>query len=223
MTGYKQLANSNKRFALGIKRTIDVFGSFAGLLILSPMFLALAVLVKLRSPGPAIFRQERVGKDSRHFTFFKFRSMVNNADDASHREYIKRLLREDNIIPEENRGEKVFKMVNDPRISRVGRWIRGTSIDELPQLFNVLKGEMSLVGPRPPIPYEVRIYEKWQMKRLAVLPGITGLWQVTGRSKFGYKESIQLDLEYIRNWSVWLDIKILLKTIPVVVLRKGVA
>lgn len=217
-----RFATGDKRFALGIKRAIDIFGSALGLLLLSPLFLVVAVLVKRGSSGPAIFRQERVGKDSKHFIFYKFRSMVNNADDAAHREYIKELLQKDNIIPQENGEEKVFKMTNDNRVTRIGNLLRKTSIDELPQLFNVLKGEMSLIGPRPPIPYEVEMYEGWQMQRLSVLPGMTGLWQVKGRSRLGYKESIALDIEYIKSWSLWLDVKILFKTIPVVLGMRGV-
>ncbi|RJQ18378.1 MAG: sugar transferase [Nitrospiraceae bacterium] len=202
---------------------MDIFGSITGLIVFFPIFIVLSILIRIDSPGPAIFKQKRIGKDGRPFIFYKFRTMTNNADETAHRDYIRKLLTEEDVKPENNGKEKIFKLVNDARITRIGCFLRKTSIDELPQLFNVLRGDMSLVGPRPPIPYEVELYEEWQVKRLSVIPGMTGLWQVEGRNKLGYIDSIQLDLEYIKNWSLWLDIKILFKTISVVFLRKGVA
>ena len=204
----------------GLKRAIDVFGSTALLILASPLMLVTAIAVKLTSPGPIIFRQMRIGRGGKPFPFYKFRSMRCDNDDAVHREYVKSLIQgRHDEINEGDEDKPVYKLQSDPRITSVGRIIRRTSIDELPQLFNVLKGEMSLVGPRPPIQYEIEDYQSWHMRRLQeVRPGITGLWQVEGRSKTTFDEMVRLDLRYIRNWSLWLDIKILFKTV-VVVLR----
>lgn len=206
--------------ALAAKRALDIFGSAILLILASPLMLITAIAVKLTSPGPVIFRQMRIGLGGKPFPFYKFRSMHCNTDDTVHREYVKNLI--EGRHEEVNQGDAdkpVYKLQADTRITPVGRLIRRTSIDELPQLFNVLKGEMSLVGPRPPIPYEIENYRSWHMRRLQeVRPGITGLWQVEGRSKTSFDDMVRLDLRYIRNWSLWLDIKILLKTV-VVVLR----
>ena len=207
----------------GAKRAIDIIGSSILLILASPLMLVTAVAVKLTSRGPVIFRQMRIGRGGKPFPFYKFRSMRCDTDDAVHREYVKNLIegRHDQI--NEGDAEKpVYKLRSDPRITAVGRIIRRTSIDELPQLFNVLKGEMSLVGPRPPIPYEIENYQSWHMRRLQeVRPGITGLWQVEGRSKTTFDDMVRLDLRYIRNWSLWLDIKILFKTVIVVIRCDG--
>ena len=192
------------------KRVLDVVGSLAGLVLSAPLFLLLALLVKLESRGPVFYKSRRIGWRGRSFTFYKFRSMVDGAH--HHREHLLHLNEADG---------PVFKLSRDPRVTRIGRWMRTTSLDEIPQFLNVLKGEMSLVGPRPPLPEEVAHYEPWQCGRLAVRPGITCLWQISGRSTIGFQEWMRLDLEYIRHQSFWLDLKILLRTIPAVLSREG--
>jgi exopolysaccharide biosynthesis polyprenyl glycosylphosphotransferase len=193
-----------------LKRAADILISGIALLALAPVFAAIAIAIKLDCPGPVFYRQLRVGKDGTHFLMLKFRSMRPNAD---------RLL--DKLRQENEATGPLFKMRNDPRITRVGRVLRRLSLDELPQLFNVLKGEMSLVGPRPPIPSEVAEYEDWQFGRLRAVPGITGLWQVSGRSDVPFHDMVRLDLHYIRNWSLALDLEILLRTIPAVLTSRG--
>lgn len=203
------------------KNALDFVGAFIGLLVLSPMMLLVAAAIKLTSSGPVFFAQDRVGKNGKIFKFIKFRSMYVNTDDMTHREYVTKLIK-GQIANEKRRSDKaLFKLQNDPRITRVGRFLRKYSLDELPQLFNVLKGEMSLVGPRPAIPYEVKNYSAWHMQRFNVLPGITGLWQVNGRSRTTFSEMVRYDIKYIRNWSLWLDIKILFRTIPTVLSSDG--
>jgi exopolysaccharide biosynthesis polyprenyl glycosylphosphotransferase len=193
-----------------LKRVVDVALSLAAVLVLAPVLLAIAIAVRLDSPGPIFYRQERVGKNGRRFWMFKFRSMAQDAD--------RRLA---DLRAHNEATGPLFKMRHDPRVTRVGRVLRRLSLDELPQLFNVLKGEMSLVGPRPPIPSEVAEYEDWQHGRLRATPGITGLWQVSGRSEVPFHDMVRLDLHYIRNWSLWLDLEILIKTIPAVLTNKG--
>jgi len=193
-----------------VKRPLDVVASLIGLVLLSPVFLVLAVLVKLDSPGPVFFKQLRVGKDGKEFEFYKFRSMVQDA------EALKTKLMHLNEL-----DGPVFKISDDPRITAFGRFLRRTSLDELPQLFNVLRGDMSLVGPRPPLPDEVANYESWQRQKLSVLPGITCLWQISGRNHIGFTEWMRLDIEYIRRQSFGVDLKILIRTLPAVLLRKG--
>jgi exopolysaccharide biosynthesis polyprenyl glycosylphosphotransferase len=193
-----------------LKRPLDVLTSLLGLVVLSPLFLTLAVLIRLDSRGPIFFKQVRVGKDGREFAFYKFRSMVQDA------EALKTKLMHLNELE-----GPVFKISDDPRITSIGRMLRRTSLDELPQLLNVLKGDMSLVGPRPPLPAEVAKYESWQRQKLSVLPGITCLWQISGRNHIGFTEWMRLDIEYIRRQSFGLDMKILLRTLPAVLLRKG--
>jgi len=199
-------------------------GSLAAIALLSPAFLVIAAWIKADSPGPVFFRQERIGSGGRRFRVWKFRTMRFGASDAAHRELIHQLIRgeEDDAQPGPE-GERIYKLTNDDRVTRVGRFLRRTSLDELPQLFNVLRGEMSLVGPRPPLAYELDIYDRWQFDRLEVRPGMTGLWQVSGRSRLSYRRMCELDVEYVRNWSLWLDLKILLKTIPVVLFNSGKA
>jgi len=207
-----------------VKRAIDIVVGSLALLFLLPLICLIALLIKATSEGPILFRQERLGQFGRKFTFLKFRSMHVNTDDAIHREYIRKLITE-NRPSEVTSGKAdgaVFKIRNDPRITPVGRFLRKTSLDELPQLFNVLRGDMSLVGPRPPIPYEFENYDIWHRYRLLrVKPGITGLWQITGRSSTTFDDMVRLDLKYIREWSVWLDIKILLLTPWAVIKGKG--
>jgi exopolysaccharide biosynthesis polyprenyl glycosylphosphotransferase len=204
-----------------IKRLIDVAVASALLTGLSAVLLVCAVAIKLDSPGPVFFRQRRVGERGRPFTMLKFRSMRVDADQATHRQYAADFIR--GQASRQGAGEeKVYKLVRDSRVTRVGRWLRRTSLDELPQLWNVLKGDMSLVGPRPPIPYEVEHYQPSHMLRLAVTPGMTGLWQVRGRSNTTFEEMVALDLEYIRRRSLILDLRILLATIPAVLSTRGV-
>lgn len=195
---------------LAIKRTMDIFSSLIGLLLLTPFFLTIALIIKLTSRGPVFYRSKRCGKKGRVFTFYKFRSMVKDADN------ILGTLKDKN-----EKDGPIFKIRKDPRVTRVGRFMRKLSIDELPQLWNVLKGDMSLVGPRPPTQEEVEKYEDWQLKRLEIKPGITCLWQIRGRSKLSFKEWVELDIYYIEHWSLLSDLKILFQTIPVVLRGKG--
>lgn len=210
-------------FQLTLKRIMDILGSVVGLILSSPLMLMAAIAVRMTSPGPIIFKQSRFGKKGVQFPFYKFRSMYWNTDDKIHREYITNLIKGE--LEKINQGDKdnpIFKMKSDPRITPVGKIIRKTSIDELPQFFNVLRGEMSLVGPRPALPYEVEEYEPWHLRRiLQVKPGITGLWQVDGRSTTSFDDMVRLDMRYVQNWSLWLDIKILLKTVKAVIRPKG--
>jgi exopolysaccharide biosynthesis polyprenyl glycosylphosphotransferase len=199
------------RIARSSKRLLDVAGALAGLLLLSPLFLLCALAVKLTSRGPALFVQTRCGLGGVPFKFYKFRTMVEDAEDR----------KAELAHLNEMRGP-VFKIRRDPRTTRVGSVLRKLSLDELPQLWNVLRGDMSLVGPRPPTPDEVEQYSQRQVQRLAVLPGITGLWQVSGRSDIpDFERWIDLDLEYAQRSSLWLDVRILLKTVVVVILAKG--
>jgi lipopolysaccharide/colanic/teichoic acid biosynthesis glycosyltransferase len=206
-----------------VKRAMDIVGSFIGLLLFSPMMFLTAAAIKLNSRGPVIFRQSRLGIKGVRFQFYKFRSMYWNTDDRIHREYVSNLIKGEH--EKVNQGEEenpLYKMKSDPRVTPVGKIIRKTSIDELPQFLNVLKGEMSLVGPRPPLSYEVEKYEPWHLRRvLEVKPGITGLWQVDGRSKTSFDDMVRLDLRYAQTWSLWLDIKILLKTVGAVLRSDG--
>ncbi|MRR05424.1 MAG: sugar transferase [Deltaproteobacteria bacterium] len=207
-----------------IKRIIDIVLSSLAMLILSPLFCVISLLIVTNSKGPVLFRQERLGQFGKRFIFLKFRSMYVDTNDTIHREYIKKLITENS--PSEDKGDDttppVFKIRNDPRITSVGRFLRKTSLDELPQLLNVFRGEMSLVGPRPAIPYEFESYDIWHRYRLLqVKPGITGLWQVTGRSSTSFDEMVRLDLKYIYEWSLWLDFKILLLTPWAVIKGKG--
>jgi len=198
-----------------IKRASDIIIAALALALLSPVWLIVALLIKLDSRGPVFYRQERVGMDGRLFLFYKFRTMKTGADDAAHREYLKQYIAgqsETNLGDEE---KPVYKLRGDTRITRLGRILRRLSLDELPQLLNVLRGEMSVVGPRPPIPYEVEAYELWHRKRLDMKPGLTGLWQVSGRNRLPFEEMVRLDLFYIENWSLLLDLKIILRTLPV--------
>ncbi len=208
---------------LVLKRTMDIVGSVIGLLIAAPVMLAIAIAVKIDSPGPVLFSQERIGVGGRRFRFWKFRTMLHKVPDTMHREYMTRMVRGDEMSTRQvaKDGTGVFKMIEDPRVTRVGRFLRKSSLDELPQFFNVLLGDMSLVGPRPPIPYEFEAYDHWQFDRLQVRPGMTGLWQVSGRSLLPFRQRCELDVDYVRRWSIWLDLKILLKTIPVVLFNSG--
>ena len=196
------------------KRAMDILGSALLLVVAAPVFLLIALAIKLSSQGPVLFRQRRIGQYGKPFTFLKFRSMYVDNDADVHRRYVTQLIAgQAQRNPSDGSGEGVYKLTNDARITRVGSFLRRTSLDELPQFLNVLKGEMSLVGPRPPIPYELAAYQIWHRRRvLAVKPGITGLWQVNGRSRITFDEMVRLDLQYAETWSPWLDIEILLRT-----------
>lgn len=208
---------------LAIKRVIDIIGALTGIVVFGPVMLATAAAVKLTSPGPAVFRQTRVGRNGERFEFLKFRSMYCNNDDRIHRDYVTSLIQGE--VDNVNQGAEdkpLFKIKEDPRVTPVGRFIRKTSLDELPQFFNVLRGNMSLVGPRPSLPYEVEQYQSWHLRRvLEMQPGITGLWQVEGRSSTNFDEMVRLDLRYVRNWSLWKDFRIILRTIPALLGAKG--
>jgi exopolysaccharide biosynthesis polyprenyl glycosylphosphotransferase len=195
-----------------IKRTFDLLASALAIALLFPLWLLIGVLIKLDSKGSVFYTQERVGMDGRLFLVFKFRTMRAGADSDVHREYQRAFIAgraEANVA---DNGKPTYKLLSDPRITRVGKILRRTSLDEVPQLLNVLMGDMSIVGPRPPIPYEVEAYELWHRKRLDMKPGMTGLWQVSGRNRLPFEEMVRLDLFYIENWSLLLDLKIILRT-----------
>jgi len=201
----KNISVNTARSYLVMKRAIDIIGSFCGLVVLSLLFVSIALLIKLEDPkGKVFFKQLRVGKDGKEFYMYKFRSMASDAE-----ERLKELLALNEV------SGAMFKMKDDPRVTKIGKFIRKTSVDELPQLFNVLRGDMSLVGPRPPLPREVAEYSTYDKQRLLVTPGCTGLWQVSGRSNVGFEEMVELDLRYIRERSFLYDIKIILKTVLV--------
>jgi lipopolysaccharide/colanic/teichoic acid biosynthesis glycosyltransferase len=211
------------QFQQFLKRSIDVVGALFGLILLLPIILIITLAIKVSSPGPIIFKQIRLGMKGVRFPFYKFRSMYANTNDQIHREYIANLI--EGRLEKINQGDgknPFFKMKSDSRVTRVGKILRKSSLDELPQFFNVLKGEMSLVGPRPPIPYELERYQPWHLRRiLEMKPGITGLWQVNGRHDVTFEERIQYDLNYINGWNFWMDLRIILKTIPALVKMAG--
>nr|WP_127837093.1 sugar transferase [Clostridium prolinivorans] len=184
-----------------IKRTLDILGSFFGIVILSPLMIIIAVLIKIGSPGPVIFSQDRIGQNGKTFKMYKFRSMVQNAEELLNK------LKDKNEM-----SGPMFKIKDDPRITKIGKFIRKTSIDELPQLFNVLKGDMSLVGPRPSLPREVDQFSDYHKQRLIAKPGLTCYWQVMGRNNIGFDEWMELDLKYIKERNTWIDIKLIFKT-----------
>jgi lipopolysaccharide/colanic/teichoic acid biosynthesis glycosyltransferase len=202
------------------RRLADLLLAGGIVIVLAPLLIALAITIRLDSRGPALFRQRRVGHGEREFTVFKFRSMRSDADPRGHREYVTALIQGRNA----DGGRKdLYKLAVDDRITPVGRWIRHWSLDELPQLFNVIAGDMSLVGPRPAIPYEVAEYPSWYRKRFAVKPGLTGLWQVSGRNERTYEEMVRLDIEYAERRTLWLDLSILARTPLTVIARRGAA
>jgi lipopolysaccharide/colanic/teichoic acid biosynthesis glycosyltransferase len=209
------------RFYAGIKRALDIAGSLTLLAALAPLFALIAVAVTLTSPGPVLFRQVRVGRMMKTFTMLKFRTMLVQGDHAIHHDFVTRFIQAGDRIERPGKSG-VFKLTDDPRVTSIGRLLRKTSLDELPQLWNVLRGEMSLVGPRPPIPYEVEHYKSWHRRRvLEAKPGITGLWQVTGRSRTTFDEMVRLDIRYAQTCSLSTDLKILLATPRAVVAGKG--
>lgn len=218
------------------KRVIDVLVSIIALILLSPFILLIAVLIRFNSPGPVIYTQKRVGSERRkrnghlcweqtEFSFYKFRTMVYSADSSVHQAFIKALIDHDEqkIRALKNSDSQLKKLVNDPRVTRLGHILRRSSMDELPQFWNVLRGEMSLIGPRPAIPYEVKMYKPWYFRRFEAKPGLTGLWQVIARSSADYDEMVRLDIEYVDNRSFWLDLKIMLLTPVVILLHRGAA
>jgi len=217
--------HSSRKKAFFLKRVLDIVGSVMAVLIFSPLFLIIPLLIKISSKGPVLFRQERIGQFGAKFTFLKFRSMRINCDSSIHQKYLRNFIRNQGEYVNSNRDNakaSIYKITDDPRITPIGRLLRKTSLDELPQFINVLNGEMSLVGPRPPIPYELENYDIWHRHRvLEIKPGITGLWQVTGRSSTTFDEMVRLDLKYIREWSLWLDMKILFETPWAVMSGKG--
>ena len=202
------------------RRTLDIAVAAVVLLLMAPVIAVVALTVRLSSPGPVFFRQRRLGRSMRPFTVLKFRTMRANADSALHRDYVRSLIGTD---APENPPDNLYKLVVDPRVTKVGRFLRSWSLDEVPQLWNVLRGEMSLVGPRPVIEYEVEQYPDWYLRRFAVKPGLTGLWQVSGRNERTYEEMVRFDVEYAERRSLWMDLRILARTAIVVMRRQGVA
>ncbi len=215
-TLYPDLSSGGPKrdLSLIVKRSVDIVGSAALMLLLTPVVAAIALAIKLTSKGPVIFRQERLGQFGKRFKCLKFRTMYANNDPKIHQEYVQRFIAgEADKNPSETGKTEVYKITKDPRVTRVGRFLRKTSLDELPQFWNVLMGQMSLVGPRPPVPYEFEVYDLWHRRRVLELkPGVTGLWQVSGRSRMCFDDMVRLDLRYSQSWSLWLDIKILLAT-----------
>lgn len=221
MTFYPELLRSDVESKTDkiVKRSVDIVGSIVGLILFSPFFLVLPVLIKLYSKGPVFFLQDRIGCNGERFKLIKFRSMYLDNDDIIHREYVTKLIKGQF---DQSTSQGVYKIQGDPRVTPIGWYLRKYSLDELPQFINVLKGDMSLVGPRPPIKYEVENYCGWQRNRLmGKKPGITGLWQVTGRSSTCFDDMVRLDLRYLRGWSIMLDLKILLRTPGAVFKTKG--
>jgi lipopolysaccharide/colanic/teichoic acid biosynthesis glycosyltransferase len=214
--------DQSKKLYCALKRFMDVAGSVLALVFFAPAFLLIAAAIKLTSKGPVFFEQKRVGQYGKSFVFLKFRSMHVNNDASVHKEYVCQLIAGQAERKASEGGEAVFKITNDPRVTKIGAFLRRTSLDELPQFINVLIGEMSLVGPRPAIAYEVEAYDIWHRNRiLEAKPGITGLWQVTGRSKVTFDEMVRLDLRYAKSWSPWMDLLILLRTPGAVVFGAG--
>lgn len=216
---------AGRRLARVMKRGMDIAGSLAALALVSPICALAAVAIKLNSPGPVLYRQRRLGQFGAPFMLLKFRSMQVASDSRVHEEFVKKFIAGEaagSSPAGAPAGAKIFKIQNDPRVTRVGRWLRKTSLDELPQFWNVLRGQMSLVGPRPPIPYEAASYQVWHRRRIfEAKPGITGLWQVEGRSRTKFDEMVRLDLRYVRSWSLWLDLKILVRTPRAVLFGSG--
>ncbi len=216
--------DESRKNELKIKRVMDIVGSIAGILLFSPFFILIPICIKLTSRGPVLFRQPRVGQYEKKFLFLKFRSMYVNNNSDVHKAFVQNFIakKASGETGGNGSGQKVYKLTNDKRITPIGNFLRKTSLDELPQFFNVLRGEMSLVGPRPPIPYELEKYDIWHRRRvLEIKPGITGLWQVVGRSRTTFDEMVRLDLQYATDWSLRMDINILLKTPMAMVAGKG--
>ena len=224
-TLYPDLSNrdNTKQLLSGIKRIMDIIGSALALILCAPVFLVIALAIKGSSKGPVFFRQQRIGQHGKRFTFLKFRSMHVDNDPSVHKAYVLNFIAgQEERKPSNGNGKAIYKLTNDERVTRVGAFLRRTSLDEVPQFLNVLKGDMSLVGPRPAIPYELAAYQTWHRRRvLQVKPGITGLWQVQGRSRIGFDDMVRLDLRYAQDCSPWLDLKILLQTPKAVIAGEG--
>ncbi|MBI2412403.1 MAG: sugar transferase [Deltaproteobacteria bacterium] len=221
LTLYPELEKKKtpSRVYLAFKRVIDVIGALFAILLFSPFFILIPLLIRLSSKGPVLFRQKRIGRLGRPFTFLKFRSMHIGNDEKVHMEYVRKLILEEKAY---KGSPGVYKIMDDPRITRIGRLLRKTSLDELPQFINVLKGDMSLVGPRPPIPYELESYDSWHRRRyLEPKPGITGLWQVEGRSRTTFNEMVRMDIRYLQEKSLWFDIKLIVKTPWALITSRG--
>lgn len=215
------IRNRARTIPLAVKRMLDIIGSAAGLALTFPLFLVIAAAIKADSKGPVLFRQERIGRFGRRFVFLKFRSMYAGSNAEAHRSYIRKFIR-GTLESQDDAAPRIYKLTEDSRVTPVGRLLRRTSLDELPQLINVLTGDMSLVGPRPPIPYECADYDLWHRERiLEMKPGITGLWQVKGRSRTDFNSMVRLDIRYARDWSLWMDIRIVLATPGAVLSGKG--
>jgi len=207
---------------LACKRAVDVLISLFVITFGFPFYMLISALIKLSSEGSVLYVQDRVGKDHERFYMYKFRTMTVDNSDSSHRDFAKDFINGDSSgHVDKSTGQRTFKMTSDPRITSIGRFLRRTSLDELPQFINVIKGEMTLVGPRPPLAYELPHYQEWHKRRLTVKPGLTGLWQVSGRSTVPFDEMVRLDIKYIENWSFLLDLKIILRTIPVMLFGLG--
>lgn len=204
------------------KRALDLAAASLALLVAAPLAAIISLLIKLSSPGPVLFRQMRVGRNGKEFMFYKFRSMRIDNDDSEHREYIKLFIEgNEEEIKKRYPGEKIYKLTGDDRITTIGKFLRRTSLDELPQLLNVFKGEMSMVGPRPHLPYEVELYQDWHRRRLEGLPGITGWWQIHGRSRVPFQQAIEMDIWYLEHQSLILDIRIMCRTITKTIVGRG--
>lgn len=200
--GFESESTRGFSFYEAIKRLIDIICSFVGILVLSPLFIIIAIIIKFTSKGPVFFSQKRVGKHGREFDMYKFRSMVVNAEELKEK-----------LAAQNEMSGPMFKMKDDPRVTKVGKFIRKTSLDELPQLWNVLKGDMSLVGPRPSLPKEVAQFDKWMHRRLEVKPGLTCYWQVSGRNNIDFEDWMKLDIRYVEEKNLWIDIKLICKTV----------
>ena len=220
--GILQVSGSRKTGTYRTKRALDVMAAVVGLVIATPFAALIALLIRLTSPGPVLFKQGRIGKDGKEFKFYKFRTMRVNNDDSQHRQYMKLFIEgKEEALRKFNGQKKLYKIAKDDRVTAVGRFLRRTSLDELPQLINVLKGDMSMVGPRPHIPYEVSLYKDWHRKRLNGLPGVTGWWQVHGRSRVTFDKSVEMDIWYLEHQSLILDIRIMLRTISKAIVGRG--
>jgi len=215
---YVPAAAQSRRVHYWLKNVLDLTIAVVTLVVFSPLLLIVGLAVKLDSPGPAIFKQKRIGKDGKLFTVRKFRTMYVDADDKPHREALKKLV-EGQPAATVN-GQGFFKPVDDPRVTRVGKFLRATGLDELPQAINILRRDMSVVGPRPAIPYELELYKDWHHRRLGVRPGVTGLWQVRRHDTQNFDDVMRLDLEYVDSFSIWLDLKIILLTFPMILFHR---
>jgi lipopolysaccharide/colanic/teichoic acid biosynthesis glycosyltransferase len=205
-----------------VKRTIDMSVSLLVVILGLPFLIAIALLIKVTSKGPVFFKQKRIGENGRSFIFFKFRTMKEGIDDTLHREFTENFIKGRTAHSAlDDASSNVYKLTNDPRVTGVGSFLRKVSLDELPQFINIFKGEMTIVGPRPPLPYEYECYEEWHKLRVKVKPGLTGLWQVSGRSQVPFDEMVKLDLYYIENWTIMMDLKIMIKTLPVMLAGTG--